>query len=195
MRVAIILLGLSWLIFAVVWLLGARAAKPSRRSLPWGKQGAFMILLAIGGGLIVSRLAGWSVAGGPTSLEVTLWPSSTGLAVAAVILSYLGLAVAVWARVTLGRNWSAIPELKQGHELVTRGPYAAVRHPIYTGLLLMFAAVAALWATPAGLFLLLVVAVGIQLKLSREETLLAGEFPDQWPAYHARTKRVLPLIW
>jgi protein-S-isoprenylcysteine O-methyltransferase Ste14 len=40
-----------------------------------------------------------------------------------------------------------------------------------------------------------VVVLGIQLKLSREETLLAGEFPDQWPAYRARTRRVLPLLW
>jgi protein-S-isoprenylcysteine O-methyltransferase Ste14 len=51
----------------------------------------------------------------------------------------------------------------------------------------MFAGVAVLWATPAGLFLLLVVVIGIQLKLSREEALLAGEFPDRWPAYRART--------
>lgn len=195
MRVAIILLGLSWLVFAVVWVLGARGTKIPRNPLRQGRQWAFVVLLAIGGGLIVSRLAGLTGGGGSTSFVARLWPFSVGLAAAAGILSYLGLAIAIWARVTLGRNWSAIPELKQGHELVIRGPYAVVRHPIYTGLLLMFAAVAVLWATPAGLFLLLMVVVGIQLKLSREESLLAGEFPDQWSAYRARTRRVLPLLW
>jgi protein-S-isoprenylcysteine O-methyltransferase Ste14 len=195
MWAAIILLGISWLIFGAVWLLSARSAKRAQNPLSRGKQWAFVVLIAIGGGLIVSRLAGWIANGGATPGGAALWPFSTGLAVAAVILSYFGLAVAIWARATLGRNWSAIPELKEDHELVTSGPYAVVRHPIYTGLLLMFAAIAVLWATAAALVMLLVIVVGIQLKLSREETLLAGEFPDQWPAYRARTRRVLPLLW
>lgn len=195
MRVTIVLLGLSWLIFTVVWTLGAFGAKQSRRPLPRGKQWAFVALVAIGVGLIVSRLAGWTNVGGPTSIGARIWPFDTGVAVAALILSYIGLAVAVWARACLGRNWSAIPELKQGHQLVTRGPYAYVRHPIYTGLLLMFAAITVQWATLAGFFLLLVAVVGVHFKLTREETLLAGEFPDQWPAYRARTKRVMPLLW
>jgi protein-S-isoprenylcysteine O-methyltransferase Ste14 len=194
MRITIILLGLSWVIFAVVWAIGALGTKQSRRPVLRGKQWAFAALVAIGGGLIVSRLAGWTNTIDPTSFGARIWPFDTRVA-AAVIISYLGLSVAVWARVCLGRNWSAIPELKQGHELVTHGPYAFVRHPIYTGLLLMFAAIAVLSGTAAGFSLLLVVVVGVQLKLTREETLLASEFPDQWPPYRARTKRVLPLIW
>lgn len=195
MRITIVLLGLAWLVFAIVWMIGARGAKQSGRPAAHAKQWIFLALVAVGAGLIILRLTGWTGAEGPTPLGARLWPFTLGLAVAAVILSYVGLGVAVWARTCLGRNWSAIPELKTGHELVTRGPYAVVRHPIYTGLLLMFAAIAVLWATPAGLFLLLVVIAGIQLKLSREETLLAGEFPDQWPAYRARTRRVVPLVW
>jgi len=195
MRIAIVLLGLSWLVFGVVWLLGARGAKQSRNPLPQGRRWLFAVLVVAGLAAVLSRFAGLTGQGRATGFIAPLWSFSPGLAAVAVILSWLGLAIAVWARVTLGRNWSAIPELKQGHELVTGGPYAVVRHPIYTGLLLMFAGVAVLWATPAGLFLLLVVVIGIQLKLSREETLLAGEFPDQWPAYRARTRRVLPLIW
>jgi protein-S-isoprenylcysteine O-methyltransferase Ste14 len=194
MRTAIVLLGLCWLIFFAAWALGARTTKESRRRLPRGKQAAFVLLVLVGVGLLVSR---WSGSTGPSApwLTAPFRPFSAALATAAVILSYAGLAVALWARTSLGRNWSAIPELKQGHELVTHGPYAVVRHPIYTGLLSMFAGIALLWDTPAGLLLLLVAAIGIQLKLSREEKLLAGEFPEQWPAYQARTKRVLPLLW
>jgi protein-S-isoprenylcysteine O-methyltransferase len=106
-----------------------------------------------------------------------------------------GLSIALWARTALGRDWSALSELKQGHELVTTGPYAVVRHPSYSGLLLMFAATAVLWEALAVLFLLLVTGIVLGLKLAREETLLAGEFPDRWPAYCARTRRVLPLVW
>ena len=58
------------------------------------------------------------------------------------ILCIAGLAFCVWARATLGRNWSGTITLKEGHELIERGPYRLVRHPIYTGLLAMFLATA-----------------------------------------------------
>ena len=124
-----------------------------------------------------------------------LWPFGFLSAALAVVVSYAGLAICLWARTILGRNWSAAPELKQDHELVTSGPYATVRHPIYTGLLLMFVAVFLMWPTSATLLLLPVVVVGIQLKLSREEVLMARQFRAQWPAYRARTSRVIPLLW
>ena len=59
------------------------------------------------------------------------------MALAADCVVAVGLAFSVWARVALGRNWSAEVTFKEGHELVASGPYGLVRHPIYTGLLLM----------------------------------------------------------
>ena len=115
MRIPIILLGLSWLIFAVVWVLGARGAKASRRPLPRGRQWAFVVLVAIGGGLVLFRLAGWQGAGGSARPGSTLWPVTPAVAAAAVILSYAGLAVAVWARMTLGRNGSDEERLVDRH--------------------------------------------------------------------------------
>ena len=67
-------------------------------------------------------------------------PRIDALAWTAVVLCIAGLAFCIWARFTLGRNWSGVVTFKGGHELITRGPYALVRHPIYTGLLTMLAA-------------------------------------------------------
>jgi protein-S-isoprenylcysteine O-methyltransferase Ste14 len=195
MRVASILLGLSWVIFGLYWLAGARRVKPSRSPAPLGKKRLFGAHLIVGLGLIAVWLAGKWGQGSASWFDRPLWPFSPAVGAAAVILSYAGLAIALWARTALGRNWSALPELKLGHELVTTGPYAVVRHPIYTGMLLMFTAVAVLWEAPAGLLLLVVAGIVLRVKLAREETLMAGEFPDQWPAYRARTRRLLPLVW
>jgi protein-S-isoprenylcysteine O-methyltransferase Ste14 len=195
MRIAILLLALCWLIFLVFWVVMARGAKQSLRPGQRGKQWAYALILVIGIGLIVASWSGWPGAGRSSWLNAPLWPFSIWRAALALVIAYAGLAICIWARIILGRNWSSIPELKRDHELVTGGPYEVVRHPIYTGLLLMFTGVAVLWATPASFIVLLLIPIAIQLKLAREETLLAGQFPDTWPAYRARTRRVIPLLW
>ncbi len=192
MRVASLLLGFCWLIFFAVWVVKSLNVKQPADTNVAGKRWIFILLLLVGTGLILKRVAG----GAQSSwLYAPLWRFDEARAVLAVAVSYAGLAISLWARTVLGRNWSARPELKLEHELVTRGPYARVRHPIYTGLLLMFAAIALLWPTPAALLLLPVVVAGIHLKLAREEVLMAAQFPNEWPSYRERTSRVIPLLW
>jgi len=66
-----------------------------------------------------------------------IFPQSTVIGWTAAVLSVIGVGFAIWARAHLGRNWSSRPATKEHHELVTTGPYAYVRHPIYTGIILM----------------------------------------------------------
>lgn len=110
------------------------------------------------------------------------------------ILSVLGVAFAIWARVHLGRNWSAQPAVKEQHELVTSGPYAFVRHPIYTGMIF-----AALGTFLTGSFFgagVLVFACAVFLwRIGKEEKIMLELFPNQYPAYQTRTKRLIPFIW
>ncbi|HEY3841359.1 MAG TPA: isoprenylcysteine carboxylmethyltransferase family protein [Bryobacteraceae bacterium] len=111
-----------------------------------------------------------------------------------VLLNALGLLFALWARLHLGRNWSARPTMKIGHELITSGPYRIVRHPIYTGILLAwfgFGLVNGLISM--GLFIAF--AVIFTSRISREEAYMIELFPDQYPAYRARTKALIPALW
>src|SRR4029077_14329128 len=74
----------------------------------------------------------------PYPLDGRIIPQTEATAWIGAVLCIAGLAFSVWARVTLGRNWSATITLKEGHELIERGPYRLVRHPIYTGTMAMF---------------------------------------------------------
>jgi protein-S-isoprenylcysteine O-methyltransferase Ste14 len=102
--------------------------------------------------------------------------------------------VAVWARLILGRNWSGVITLKEGHELIERGPYRVVRHPIYTGILAMLAGTAIALGYFGGFLGFLLVFVSFWLKLKREEDLMLEHFPAKYAAYQRRVKRIIPFL-
>jgi protein-S-isoprenylcysteine O-methyltransferase Ste14 len=83
---------------------------------------------------------------------------------------------------------------KGGHELITRGPYAVVRHPIYTGLLTMFLATVIVLGHVAGIIAVPLVLLSIWIKLRHEEKLMLQKFPDQYAAYQRHVKRLIPFI-
>ena len=83
---------------------------------------------------------------------------------------------------------------KGGHELITRGPYALVRHPIYTGLLTMFVATVIVLGHAAAIIAMPLVFVSLWIKLRHEEKLMLKRFPDQYAAYQRRVKRLIPFI-
>ena len=112
----------------------------------------------------------------------------------AVVLCALGLLVAIWARRTLAGNWSSDVTFKQGHELVKAGPYRFVRHPIYTGLLLMCLGSALDIGRLRGWLGLVLVFVGFWIKLKQEETLMLQHFPDDYPAYRKQVKALVPFV-
>ena len=116
------------------------------------------------------------------------------VAVLAVVLVVASLALAIWARVTIGRNWSGAAVVKEGHELVVSGPYALVRHPIYTGILGMAIGTALNYAEPYGFLVVTALGIGFWLKLRVEEQLMTSEFPDEYPAYRRRVKALIPYV-
>ncbi len=103
--------------------------------------------------------------------------------------------MAIWSRKTLGVEWSQDVELKQGHKLIERGPYRFMRHPIYTGHLLMGLGT----AIASGLLIAFVgvasFAIGFWIKLRQEERLLLRGFPDEYPAYQSRVKALIPYLF
>jgi protein-S-isoprenylcysteine O-methyltransferase Ste14 len=115
------------------------------------------------------------------------------LQVVGVILFAAGLGLAVWARIYIGRNWGMPMTQKAEPELVTRGPYRYVRHPIYSGILLAIlgtgVATNLSWLIP-----LVVCGAYFIYSATVEEKNLALTFPVAYPPYKARTKMLIPFV-
>jgi len=100
----------------------------------------------------------------------------------------------VWARVHLGGNWSGIVTLKEDHELVRRGPYRWVRHPIYSGLLLAIAGSAVVRGEWRGFLALAIAFAALWRKLKLEERWLGETFGEQYAAYRRRVSALIPFV-
>jgi protein-S-isoprenylcysteine O-methyltransferase Ste14 len=173
------------LVLIAYWGISARRIKKDRvqQTIPWS---GLLVILVAGLVLLADRLPFAQTRLVPPSVVATLIGTSLEIA---------GVALAVWGRHQLGANWSSAASVKEGHELVTSGPYRLVRHPIYAGFLwAMLGAVLTqgglLWV--AGLAVLIPV---FAYRMSVEEKLMAGEFPSEYPQFQRRTKRVIPFIW
>ena len=106
----------------------------------------------------------------------------------------LGLFVTLWARWTLAGNWSSDVTFKQGHELIRTGPYRLVRHPIYTGLLVMALGTALNVGQLRGWLALPLMAAAFWIKLKQEERLMLRHFPNEYPAYQKQVKALVPFV-
>ncbi len=122
-------------------------------------------------------------------------PSVWAIAIGTVIL-LLALWVFRRSHKELGRNWSITLEIREKHKLVTSGPYAFVRHPMYTSFLLMALSQALLLANwlvgPMGLIGL---AILFFLRVNKEERMMLENFGPQYQDYMTRTKRIIPYIY
>ena len=110
-------------------------------------------------------------------------------------LACAGMGFAFWARATLGRNWSGRVTIKEDHELVTRGPYALVRHPIYTGALTGFAGSALALGHLGGLFAVVIMLSIFIHKIRLEERVMGGHFGEKYAEYKKRTSALIPLLF
>jgi protein-S-isoprenylcysteine O-methyltransferase Ste14 len=123
-----------------------------------------------------------------------LWDVGTGGAYALAALTLAGLLFTWWARIHLGRLWSAAVTRKQDHRIIESGPYALVRHPIYTGLIGAVLATVLVEATPAVLVGAVLVTLGLWLKARTEERFLSAELGvDAYDDYRRRVPMLVPF--
>src|SRR5438876_4226785 len=177
-----------WLVFVAIWVLAAVSTKRTVYRESRAQRLRYWVLLAIP---YLVLLYGPRL---PYPINLVIIPHVAPTVWAAAVLCVIGLAFAVWARVTLGRNWSGVVTLKEGHELVERGPYRFVRHPIYTGILTMFFATALVQGHVAGFAGVLLTFASFWIKLGREEQLMLQQFPERYAAYQHRAKRIIPFV-
>lgn len=172
----------GWVVFWLGWLGAAARTKPGQ--VQFGRAaGIRLVILVVVLVLIrVEALEGHAQNHGP-------WTAGVGLA-----LFFAGLAVAVWARVHLGRNWGTPMTQKADPELVTSGPYRLVRHPIYSGLILAMIGTA---VAIAFYWLVLVALLGgyFVYSATREERYMTERFPDAYPEYKRSTKMLVPFLF
>ena len=176
-----------WLIFLLCWYISAFGQKPTAERKSWLSSLPYRILYGAGIMLFIyPRLT--------KSWNLHLTPTPDWARVLGVVICVLGLFVTLWARRTLAGNWSGDVTFKRGHELIKTGPYKYVRHPIYTGLLVMFLGT----AIDIGLLRcwvgLLLVGISFWIKLKQEETLMLQHFPDEYPAYQEQVKAIVPFL-
>lgn len=179
----------AWVVFLAWWIVTAFHVK--RTAVRPGQWWTLRIVAIA----IVIELVALRHGGMTTALVARRWRYSTAAALAADVLVVAGLLLAIWARTIIGRNWSAMVVLKQDHELVDRGPYAVVRHPIYSGIALMLAGSAVASAQLFWVFVFVAAMIGFAFKARAEERLLTTHFPQAYPAYKRRVRgAIVPFV-
>jgi len=172
-------IAVAWVIFWVYWFalaIGVKEGRASRRRIPLNGLSALSVLVLLrvfrGGSLVVH---------------------SPVLGAIGAVVFVAGIGLAIWARVHLGRNWGMPMTQKAEPELVTSGPYRFVRHPIYSGLLAALLGTA-LATNLIGLIIVAVLGGYFYYSATVEERNLIARFPNAYPAYRARTKKLIPFV-
>ena len=159
---------LLWMVFLLVWVATGGSTKPTAEAVSRRHELAHRLPMFVGALLIFFGHR---------------------------VRPQLGLLIALCARFALGTNWSGRVTIKQDHALITSGPYAWVRHPIYTGILLMIGGSALAIATLMAFIGFMVFLAGVIIKLRQEEGLMMRRFPGSYPDYRRRVKRLVPFVW
>jgi protein-S-isoprenylcysteine O-methyltransferase Ste14 len=128
----------------------------------------------------------------PGPLGDRVLPESAPFLAPALAITVGGLALALWARVTLGRNWSGIVTFKENHELIRHGPYGHVRHPIYSALLMMVVGSVLAIGTLGALVGIPPIGLGVWLKARQEEALMTQHFPSEYASYRSQVSALIP---
>ncbi len=182
MHVIDIVILVLWVAFWIYWLAASVGVKAGQTR--WGRFAGIRVVAVI----LILLLLRTGVFKNRTMVTTNPWLQGIGLAV-----FLLGLGLAVWARVYIGRNWGMPMTRKDEPELVTTGPYHTVRHPIYSGIIL------GMIGTTIAVSLYWVVAVVVLggyfiYSAVNEERYMAEQFPDTYPGYKQSTKMLIPYV-
>lgn len=175
-----------WVIFSLYWEIASKNSAPAIKSESRFSRGIHVVLTNVALLLVIVPIRG---------LNQRFLPDLLIIKLAGLAAECAGLALAIWARRILGRNWSGEITIKADHELVRRGPYGIVRHPIYTALLTMYLATAIVSSQMHALVGLAVAIIAYLRKARMEETNLATAFGEKYSAYRADTWALVPGLY
>ena len=184
-KLATHIIGLLWAATVLYWVVRAFGNKRAR--VRGRAQGAYVLLLVVVA-MVITR---------QRELRVHLFAVNSATEILGILICTAGLGLAFWARIILGRNWSGLVVIKEGHELIQSGPYQYVRHPLYTGLIVgMLGTVIALSPTGTACALLVAWVVAFSIKSRSEERAMTQEFGEQYAEYRKRVRwAILPFVF
>jgi protein-S-isoprenylcysteine O-methyltransferase Ste14 len=178
-----------WIVFVAYWLVSALKTRRTVSQESFASRYGILFLEILGFVLLFSDVAGIGV------LSHRVVPRTYALVVTGVVLTWIGIAIALWARWYLGQYWSARVTLKEDHKLIRTGPYAHFRHPIYSGLdLAAIGGALAIdqWRCVAGVGLII---LGYWIKARKEESMLAAQFGKAFAEHCRQTGFLIPKFW
>jgi protein-S-isoprenylcysteine O-methyltransferase Ste14 len=174
-----------WIAFAVIWALWAFGTKETktrqsiRSSIPY-----LIISSAAATAMFNHHLPRW--------LNVRVLPQGSWIANLGIAVTLAGLLISVWARASLGRNWSGTVTVKVGHQLIRSGPYRWVRHPIYSGLVLATIGTATNIGQVRGLIAVALIYIAFIVRTSVEERFMVSIFGEKYHEYRKTSGRMIP---
>jgi protein-S-isoprenylcysteine O-methyltransferase Ste14 len=177
-----------WIIVGIIWLIGSLTSKSTKRQEPSLSRAFHLMLLIIASLLLFTSV----LRIGPLGLRVV--PESAATDYIGLALTVAGCVLAVWARVFLGRNWSALVTVKKDHTLIRNGPYSFVRHPIYSGLLLAMLGTAVAEGEIRGFVAIAMALFAWWGKSLVEEQFMTEQFGAEYTEYQHRVKRLIPFV-
>lgn len=178
-----------WIAFLLYWQIRAAGTKATQRLEPLASRILRVLIFTIGIVMLSTTLIPlpW--------LYIQVWPTGLWPFWLGAGFTIAGLMFAIWAREHLGRNWSRSVTIKQDHELITTGPYAFVRHPIYTGILTGFLGSAIAVSQVRGWIVLALIFFALWLKLRMEEQWMRSQFGETYVAYAHQTAALVPYVF
>jgi protein-S-isoprenylcysteine O-methyltransferase Ste14 len=178
-----------WFLLLGVWGFTALRGKKTQQSENLGSRGIHLGLMGLS---FLLTLTPWLRVG---PLGARFVPSGLVFVLLGCLLEAVGIGFAIAARLHLGQNWSGTVTIKQDHQLIHDGPYALVRHPIYTGWLLAIIGSAIAYGEWGGLLGCALMLLAFWRKITIEEQFLIQQFGADYQAYRRQVKALIPLIW
>jgi protein-S-isoprenylcysteine O-methyltransferase Ste14 len=181
----ILAVAIVWILWVASWIIAARWSDPAAKRAAASEELLYRVATIVGAAMLAvsDRFFGGNLWGLGQAADWTL-----------VAIATLGLAFTWWARLSLGRLWSSSVTKKADHRIIDSGPYAIVRHPIYTGVIAAVYATAVLKGAAVGIAGVLLMTFGFWLKARLEERFLREQLgPDAYDAYRQRVPMLLPF--